>query len=109
MFSPISILNKKNNLKPIKVETKKEEHNGNFIEINIYKLNNNFAYGYKIKILKTIRVKVPRQSDYKYTTIQDCLYSARQEIKKKCSYDKKTQKLFIEKFPLIAYNQLELF
>ncbi len=109
MISPIEILNRKNKLDGIIIETKRENYKNNFIEINIYKQEEYFSYGYKIKVLKTISQKVPHEDDYKYTSKQDCLCNAKNEIRKKCSNDRKTKKFFIEKFPSIVYNQLELF
>lgn len=35
--------------------------------------------------------------------------SAKEEIKNLCSQSNKTKKILVEKFPLILYNQLELF
>lgn len=91
------------------IDTKLEKWKDNFIEINIYKKDNLFAYGYKIKIQKTIRQKIPFQKDFTLKTKQECFMSAKEEIKNLCSQSNKTKKILVEKFPLILYNQLELF
>ena len=105
--SPLNILNNKK-ITLTKVDTISENHKGNFIEINIYSLDNLFSFEYKMKIDNIINPKPPHEKDFVFLSKHEALKAAKKEVKENCKQSRKAKHL-IEDFTVINYNQLELF
>ena len=105
--SPLNILNKEK-ITLTKVDTVSENHKGNFIEINIYRLDNRFSFEYKMKIEKIIKQKTPHEKDFIFLSKHKALKAAKKEVKENCKQSRKAKHL-IEDFTVVNYNQLELF
>ena len=85
-----------------------ERHYDDFIELTIYRRNNLFAYGYKLKISRIIRQKTPHQTAFTHPSITAALSAAKHDIQKQCSISRNAKKALLQ-FTVIQYNQLELF
>ena len=106
--SPIDILAHTSCSEYDTVKQLHERHYDDFIELTIYRRNNLFAYGYKLKIHRIIRQKTPHEAAFIHTSITAALSAAKQNIQKQCSSNRKAKKTLLQ-FTIVLYNQLELF
>lgn len=106
--SPIDILTHTEYSEYDTVKQLHERHSGDFIELTVYRLNNFFAYGYKLKINRIIRQKTPHLTAFTHTSITTAISAARHDIQKQCSGNRKAKKALLQ-FTVVQHNQLELF
>ena len=106
--SPIDILTHTEYSEYDTVKQLHERHSDDFIELIIYRLNNFFAYGYKLKIYRIIRQKTPHEAAFIHTSITAALSAAKQDIQKQCNSNRKAKTTLLQ-FTIVLYNQLELF
>jgi hypothetical protein len=85
-----------------------ENHGQNFIRIFIYKYNEQYFYGFQIKIEKFIRQKKANVDDPPMQSTEAAREAARKQIIKLCKAGHAIKKLFND-FTVIQYNQPELF
>ena len=106
--SPIDILKHTEYSEYDTVKQLHERHSDDFIELAIYRLNNLFAYGYKLKINRIIRQKMPHYTTFTHTSITAAISAARHDIQKQCSGNRKAKTTLLQ-FTIVLHNQLELF
>jgi hypothetical protein len=85
-----------------------EIHGQNFIRIFIYKYNEQFFYGFQIKIGKLVRQKKANINDPPMQSTEAAREAARKQIIGICKTGHAIKKLFND-FTVIQYNQPELF
>jgi len=96
------------NLKGTPVKTIEENHGENFIKIFIYQCQDNFYFGFQLKIDRLIRQKRANIADSPMRGADDSRTAAQNLIIEICKKNKVVKKTFAE-FTIIRYNQPELF
>jgi hypothetical protein len=85
-----------------------ETHGQNFIKILIYKYNEQYFYGFQIKIEKLVRQKKANIGDPPLQSTEAARAAAREQIIGICKAGHAIKKAFND-FTVIRYNQPELF
>jgi hypothetical protein len=85
-----------------------EIHGQNFIKVFIYRYNEQFFYGFQIKIGKLVRQKKANINDPPMQSREAAKEAARKQIIRICKTGHAIKKLFND-FTIIQYNQPELF
>jgi hypothetical protein len=96
------------NIKKNPAKAEKERHNEDFINIFLYQLQDNWYYGYQLKIDKLARQKKANISDPAFGSPGGARREAIKTIIRLCRENRAIKRLFAE-FAIAEYNQLELF
>jgi hypothetical protein len=85
-----------------------ENHGQNFIKIFIYKYNDQYFYGFQVKIEKLIRQKKANINDPPLQSTDGARAAAREQIIRICKTGHAIKRAFND-FTVICYNQPKLF
>jgi hypothetical protein len=97
------------NLKIDPVDTMEESHSSNFIKVFIYKVDENFYFGYQLRLNRLIMQKQANIFDPPEKTGNAARRAAREKLHDIVGkHSKKTLEAFLL-FDTICYNQPELF
>jgi hypothetical protein len=86
-----------------------EEARGeNVVKVSVYRVDNNFYYGYQLKVGTLVRQKAANIGGAIYNSEGSAREAAGNEIMAICETNKNSKKFFAE-FTKIQYNQYDLF